>query len=207
MPRSNRVLRALSREGLTVTHDGHGVYTVRLTEDPHSVTAEILLPDSLPLEGKALRQLAELAAVRHPHGGRVCRACAAPDFHPGDSGIAIGSVVEMDGMVIPQAVGGDINCGMRFHTTELTLDQFLSKKSDFVEKMKGDYLLGTRDVLMSAKSMREMFTGGVRGWVNAVQENPLGCMTKTDLNALEDDTQRILYDGSFEGDASSLPKA
>lgn len=72
--------------------------------------AEILLPTTLPLEAKAARQLADLAAVHHPHGGRVCRACATPDFHPGDSGVAIGSVLETEGLVLPAAVGVDINC-------------------------------------------------------------------------------------------------
>lgn len=70
------------------------------------------------MEAKALKQLANLANVRHPQGGCVCRTCATPDFH---AGVAIGSIVETAGMVIPAAVGSDINCGMRLHVADLSI--------------------------------------------------------------------------------------
>ena len=113
-----RRLAALARAGLEVSHD-RGVYRVRLADAPAAPPAEVLLPEGFPVEGKALRQLADLAAVRHPAGGAVRRACASPDFHPGDAGVAIGSVVDTEGMVIPAAVGADINCGMRLHVVDL----------------------------------------------------------------------------------------
>ena len=105
-----RALRALAREGLDVQNEGP-LWRVRRPGDPHC--AEVLLPAGDRPEVKALRQLADLAGVRHPAGGRVTQAVATPDFHPGDGGIAIGSVVETEDLVIPAAVGGDINCGMR----------------------------------------------------------------------------------------------
>ncbi len=57
-------------------------------QDASATTAEVLLPEDFPVEAKALKQLASLANVRHPQGGCVCRACATPDFHPGNSGVA-----------------------------------------------------------------------------------------------------------------------
>ncbi|WP_311774832.1 RtcB family protein [Nostoc sp. 2RC] len=84
----------------------------------------------------------------------MCHACATPDFHPGDAGVAIGSVVETVGQVIPSAVGSDINCGMRLHVADLTIDEFLTKRDQFVERMKGDYFFGTRDVTMTAQTMQ-----------------------------------------------------
>jgi tRNA-splicing ligase RtcB len=206
MPRNERVYRALARDGLAVSYDGHSVYTVRLSDDPEAVTAEVLLPESLPLESKALKQLAELAAVRHPDGGKVCRACATPDFHPGDSGIAIGSVVETDDIIIPAAIGVDICCGMRFHTVDMSIDTFLSRKDAFVAKMKGDYLLGTRDVEMSSEAMREMFRNGLPSWIQAVRRNPRGCMTRTDLDMIELELDNVMYRGSLQGDVSWAPE-
>ncbi|HRI11013.1 MAG TPA: hypothetical protein PKW35_24510 [Nannocystaceae bacterium] len=55
-----RVLQALARAGLDVTHEPGG-YRVRLHEPPGAPAGEVLLPDAFPLEGKALRQLADLA--------------------------------------------------------------------------------------------------------------------------------------------------
>ena len=83
---------------------------------------EVLLPPELPVEGKAFRQLANLAALKHPGGGSVLRVRATPDFHPGDSGVAIGSVLHTRGLVVPGAVGTDINCGMRLHVADLRVD-------------------------------------------------------------------------------------
>jgi len=138
----NRLLRALSRQGLDVSYDNK-VYSICLnsslkenwqdassttenSENVCAITAEVLLPEGFPVEAKALKQLANLANVRHPQGGCVCRACATPDFHPGDAGVAIGSIAQTDKMVIPAAVGSDINCGMRLHVADLSIAQFLA---------------------------------------------------------------------------------
>ena len=146
----NRVIKALARQGLNVSYSGQ-TYSVRLQNHPDAPKAEILLPDDFLLEGKALQQLANLATVTNPIGGKVQHICATPDFHPGDAGVAIGSIVKTTEMVIPAAVGSDINCGMRLHVADLSLEDFLAQKDFFVELMKGDYLLGTRDVSMTAK--------------------------------------------------------
>jgi tRNA-splicing ligase RtcB (3'-phosphate/5'-hydroxy nucleic acid ligase) len=94
----NRLLRALSRQGLDVSYSNK-VYSISLNsslkehwQDDSATTAEVLLPEGFPVEAKALKQLANLANVRHPQGGCVCRTCATPDFHPGDAGVTIGSI-------------------------------------------------------------------------------------------------------------------
>lgn len=202
-----RLFRALARGGLSVTRDGP-VYTVRLSSSSSSPAAEVLLPSTLPLEAKAVRQLCELAAVRHPRGGQVCRACATPDFHPGDAGVAIGSIVETQGIVIPQAVGVDICCGMRLHVTDLSVDRFLARKSPFVEKLKGDYLLGTRDVVMRASAMKEMFTGGLPSWAKAVRAHPLGRMGAVTWEQIEEEAASRVYScGSLDGHWSLAPES
>ncbi len=103
-----RLLRALSRQGMEVTYN-NSTYSVRLSGNTNALVASVLLPESFPVEAKALKQLTNLANVRHPAGGFVCKCHATPDFHPGDSGIAIGSVVQTENIVIPAATGSDIN--------------------------------------------------------------------------------------------------
>lgn len=87
MPPNNllRLLRALARQGLDVKYNNQS-YSVRWLNSPDVPIAEILLPASLPVEAKALKQLANLATASHPRGGNICQVCATPDFHPGDSG-------------------------------------------------------------------------------------------------------------------------
>ncbi|MBK7997119.1 MAG: RtcB family protein [Blastocatellia bacterium] len=51
-----------------------------------------------------------------------------PDFHKG-SGIPVGTVVDAQGFVIPQAIGNDICCGMRLSVTDLTQDELLANEN------------------------------------------------------------------------------
>ncbi|MEH2440365.1 RtcB family protein [Nostoc sp.] len=200
-----RLLRALERQGLDVSYNDR-TYSVRLVNSPDAPVAEVLLPEGFPVEAKALKQLANLASVRHPSGGCVCRACATPDFHPGDAGVAIGSIVETVGQVIPGAVGSDINCGMRLHVADLTIEEFLAKRDQFVEKMKGDYFFGTRDVTMTAEAMRSLFQYGVLGWLDAMLNRATGSVVKSDLQQLAQESDRIFLGGSMDGDWKLAPE-
>ena len=187
----SRLLRALSRKGLNVSYQD-GVYSVRLDNSPESPKAEVLLPQDFAVESKALKQLANLATISHPLGGEVTRVCATPDFHPGDAGVAIGSSAQTQNMVIPAAVGSDINCGMRLQVADLSLDKFLSQRNKFVELMKGDYFLGTRDVSMDAKTARGIFQHGIMGWLEGITSNPLGSVAQSDFEQLWQECDRVL---------------
>jgi tRNA-splicing ligase RtcB (3'-phosphate/5'-hydroxy nucleic acid ligase) len=200
-----RLLRSLNRQGLDVAYQNR-VYSLRWQNSPDAPIAEVLLAEDFPVEAKAFKQLADLANARHPIGGYVCRVCATPDFHPGDAGIALGSVVEMEGQVIPNAVGSDINCGMRLHVADLSIDRFLAKRDLFVERMKGDYFFGTRDVTMGAKTMRSLFQYGVPGWLDAMLDAPTGSVVKSDWEQLAKECDRIFLGGSLDGDWKLAPE-
>ena len=78
-----RLQKCLSRLGIHTSYTNN-VY--RFTRAHDGATAQLLLPESLPLEEKAVLQLLDFAAVRLPqHAGKVCGACATPDFHPGST--------------------------------------------------------------------------------------------------------------------------
>jgi tRNA-splicing ligase RtcB (3'-phosphate/5'-hydroxy nucleic acid ligase) len=200
-----RLLRALARQGLDVQYHNQS-YSVRWLDSPDAPIAEVLLPETFPIEAKALKQLANLATANHPAGGHVCRVCATPDFHPGDAGVAIGSVVETSGQVIPSAVGSDINCGMRLHVADLSVEQFLAQRDRFVELLKGDYFFGKRDVTMTAQTMHALFQDGVVGWLDAILDNATGSVTRSDLNQLATEVDRIFLNGSMAGHARWAPE-
>ena len=200
-----RIIRALARQGLDISKEGP-VYRVRRHgAGPDVPTAEVLLPEGFPLEGKALAQLTRFAGVEHPEGGRVCRACATPDFHPGAL-VPVGSVVASSDLVIPQAIGTDINCGMRLHVVDASVDRFLAHKPELVERLRGDLLLGTRDLPSTPEAMRDMFTTGAPGWVDAARERALGLMKRSDLSQLEAEHARIYAGGSADGDVRWAPE-
>lgn len=200
----NRLFAALGREGLDVSREGR-VYRVRRKHED-GPPAEVLLPDDFPVEAKALRQLAGLMAVRHPAGGRVERVCASPDFHPGDAGVAIGSVAVTEGMVIPAAVGSDINCGMRLHVVDLAPDTLLARRDELVELLKGDFFFGTRDLPMAAGSMRALFHEGLLGWIESVSRQPLGVLAGSDFAQISAELERVHLGGALDGHARWAPE-
>lgn len=201
----SRVFAALAREGLHVEREGR-VYRVRLRDDPDAPAGEVLLPDDFPVEAKALRQLAGLAAVRHPSGGGVCHVCASPDFHPGDAGVAIGSILETDSIVIPAAVGTDINCGMRLHVVDLPAERLLARRDALVERLKGDYFFSTRDLPFEADAMRALFSEGLVGWIEAARRRPLGQLARADLEQIEGELGRVHLGGALDGDPRWAPE-
>ena len=71
--------------------------------------------DGVPIEERALEQLANLARLPIVHG----HVAAMPDVHVG-IGATVGSVVAMRAAIVPAAVGVDIGCGMMAVQTSLT---------------------------------------------------------------------------------------
>jgi tRNA-splicing ligase RtcB len=193
-----RVLAALGRRGLDVTREGH-VWSIRGHDNPDGVRAEVLLPDDFPLSSKAAEQLARFAAASHPEGGRVLAARATPDFHAGAQ-VPVGAVVATSrDMLVPEAIGTDINCGMRLHTVELDFDRFLTRKRELIEDLRGDLLLGTRDLPMRVAALRALYRAGAPAWLEAVVDDPLGRMRAADLGQIEGELDHCYELGSFAG--------
>jgi len=204
--RLRRVLAALAREGLDLDTTAHG-YRIRRAGRPDVPAAELLLPPGFALQAKALHQLMDFAGVRHPAGGRVCRVCATPDFHAGHL-VPVGAVVATTpDLVVPQAIGTDINCGMRLHVTDLDVDTFAGGKEALVERLRGDLLLGTRDLPMTPASMAAMFEEGSMGWLEAVARRPGGALRRSTIAQLWSELSRVYASGSFAGDVRHAPAA
>jgi tRNA-splicing ligase RtcB (3'-phosphate/5'-hydroxy nucleic acid ligase) len=199
-----RLLRALAKQGLDVSYDDR-TYTVRSHQISDAPAAQVILPPDFPIEGKAFKQLAQLATLTHPGGGKVARTIATPDFHPGNAGVAIGSVIQTQGMLVPAAVGSDINCGMRLHVVDLSIDDFHADRDKFVELMRGDYFLGTRDVTMTAATSRAMFDDGIPSWLEQMAKQPMGSVAKSDFAQLWQEIDRVQFLGSLPGNARWVP--
>lgn len=200
-----RVLRALHRMGLAVERDGT-VVRVRSLHDAHAPTAEVLLPEDHRLDGKALKQLAGFAAVRHPKGGEVRRAIGTPDFHPGTL-VPVGCVIATSPeIVVPEAIGTDIYCGMRLHVADLTIDELLARRDDWLPALKTDLLLGTRDLPMRVGQVRAMLRGGPLAWVEEARRDPLGLLARADLDQLEKELESSFELGSADGDPDAAPR-
>ncbi|MCA9711567.1 MAG: RtcB family protein [Myxococcales bacterium] len=205
--RLRRVFAALAREGLHLESTAHGYRVRRPQVGSDAPSAELVMPPGFPLQAKALHQLMDFAGVSHPAGGHVCRVCATPDFHAGHL-VPVGAVVATTpDLVVPQAIGTDINCGMRLHVTDLTVDAFAAGKEALVERLRGDLLLGTRDLPMTPGAMAAMFDEGSMGWLEAVARRPGGALARSAMAQLWSELPRVYESGSFLGSSRHAPEA
>lgn len=200
MSNYQRLQRAFARNGISVDYRD-GVYHLH----NEAADARVLLPPSLPLEQKAVRQLLDFAAVRSADGSGVCRACATPDFHPG-AVAPVGSIVATDpDFVIPAAIGTDINCGMRLLTTGLTLGQAAPHKDALIRRLTRSLLDNGRDVPVATTAFRALFDAGPEAFIDAVR--PEGLWASCDRQRLRDEVRQCVGLASFGGAARYAPEA
>lgn len=196
-----RLQRAFARAKIDLRFD-NGVYRVR----DEAAEASILLPASLALEEKAVRQLLAFASVKTPAGDpAVCAACATPDFHPG--AIApVGSIVATDAdVVIPAAIGTDINCGMRLYSTGLSLAQLGPSKEALVARLKAVLLENERNVPLPTRAFKALFDAGPLAFIDAIE--PHGLWAGVDRDRLADEVARCIGLDHLTADSRHAPDA
>ncbi len=189
------------RQGVAVDFD-RGVYTLSRQQ----TQARILLPSGFPLEEKAVMQLMDFAAVRYPgDDAHVCQACATPDFHPG-SLAPVGSIVATtQDMVIPQAVGTDINCGMRLLTTgipEARANLQLPKLESLLIRL---FLEGGRDVPASGQAFRALFEDGPQAFLQMIPRQ--GLWAEASIDRMQEEVFACIGLDEFASDVRYAPDA
>ena len=130
------------------------------------VPATIFSPESMVVEEGAINQLKDGASLPS-----VVRALATPDIHLG-FGVPIGSVFGFASIVCPAAVGYDINCGMRLHTTMIPAVDF--EVENIANSIRRDIPLGEGkgNISLSAHDLDLVLELGVEGLVHYVSKSP-----------------------------------
>ncbi|MCM1214364.1 MAG: RtcB family protein [Lachnospiraceae bacterium] len=95
-------------------------------------------------------------------GQRIEKIILTPDFHKG-AGIPIGTVMMTKGFAVPQAMGNDINCGMRFYTTDLSEKQIREKLPELTKRIRHIFFQGGRQIPMTGRQREAMFRYGLEG--------------------------------------------
>jgi tRNA-splicing ligase RtcB len=143
------------------------------------VDAWIYAKKGIRVEESAVEQLKDAASLPS-----VTHALGMPDIHHG-YGVPIGSVVATREVIVPAAVGYDINCGMRLLTTSLyTAEVDLKELSQSVSR---DIPLGEgkNNVPFKKADFEAVLAGG--------------------LSALVGLLERLEDRGSMEGDPAAAP--
>lgn len=115
---------------------------------------------NIVFEQNAVDQLNKFLTLNNTLGemknfhSKIVEVVITPDFHKG-SNIPIGTVILTKGFVIPQAMGSDINCGMRLYVTDIDIELLKSKIHILESKIRHIFFEGGRAIPMD-KIQREM---------------------------------------------------
>ena len=111
---------------------------------------------------ETLNKLREIPCYSQSANLQIEKIILAPDFHKG-SGIPIGTVMMTKNFVVPQAMGNDINCGMRFYTTDLSEEQIQEKLPQLTKIIRHIFFEGGRQIPMTGRQRQALFLHGLEG--------------------------------------------
>jgi len=108
-----------------------------MTHDNWNVPIHVWLSDESQVDALCMEQASHLARLPFLHK----RVCLMPDTHAG-MGMPIGGVIATEGVIIPNAVGVDIGCGMAFCGTDIPVERLREQKTggSIVEGLIADIL-------------------------------------------------------------------
>ncbi|SFF17450.1 tRNA-splicing ligase RtcB [Paenibacillus algorifonticola] len=176
-----------------------------------NVPVRFFINDDMKLEKNALAELDQLLTVnesvetlkQHQTGyfsnadAKIEEVSITPDFHKG-SGIPIGTTLLTKGFVIPQAVGNDINCGMRLYTTSLQEDDIRSNLKKIEADIRHIFFEGGRNIPMTRSQREAILKEGLMGVLASQQGSKReGLWDFYDARQQEQDLARVNRSGSF----------
>lgn len=97
----------------------------------------------------------------HAHPG-IARVAVTPDFHKG-AGIPIGTVARTKGFVAPQAIGKDINCGMRLMVVDWSETEIRQVLPQLEQRIRHVFFGGGRQISIDRTQKEAMLRNGLTG--------------------------------------------
>ena len=161
----------LHRETPTVVRVGHPSIDIRLFAN-ESVSLEADAFEQLFEFTDLVRALEDMRSRGMPflEGAGIDRMVLTPDFHRG-SGIPVGTVIRARGLVIPQAIGNDVCCGMRLIATDLPAEALEPHWDKIQKRLRAIFFEGERDIPMSPRQREAVLRDGLPGLVETSEDN------------------------------------
>lgn len=163
------------------------------------VDAIIYADTRIKVEDEALEQLKN--ATKIPN---VVKVLATPDIHSG-YGVPIGAVVGVRDIIIPAAVGYDVNCGMRLLTTPLKQPDVNVKQ--LADSFRRDIPLGEgkTNIRLSRDELALVMRKGVPALKEIAhkRKDQYPWMYVRD-DEIDEDIPRIEEQGSMDGDPAAV---
>ncbi|HEU4329159.1 MAG TPA: RtcB family protein [Roseiflexaceae bacterium] len=118
-----------------------------------------------------------------------------PDFHKG-AGIPIGTVLDTVGFAVPQAIGNDVNCGMRLIATGLSRDQVGGRLDALEQQLRHIFFEGGRTIALTPTQREALLREGMPGLLDGAR-GAGGLLGAIDLDAEIDNLERMHACGGY----------
>lgn len=177
--------------------------------NPHNIPATLFANEQVQVERAAVDELFTLLELVDtvnniskenslPDSAKIDQIAITPDFHKA-AGIPVGTVMATSGFVVPQAIGNDINCGMRLHTTSLTVENIKSHSDDIETALRHAYFEGGRDIAMTGLQREAMFCKGLEGLLDSAppEKNSTGLWNTMHRHRVGCDLSHVEQRGSM----------
>ncbi len=141
----------------------------------YGIPVRIFANDGVPIERAAVDELVGLlelqTTIARMHEAApelfdgeagVEAVSLSSDFHKG-AGIPIGTTLKTRGVLVPQAVGTDVNCGMRVVLTGLTYDQVAGHLDALERRIRHIFFEGGRQIGLTSVQREAMLAEGIPG--------------------------------------------
>ena len=149
-----------------------------------NIPTRIFANEEIPLERVAVDELESVLGIQETvellchkapqffgtsEAPAVTEVVLTPDFHKG-AGIPIGTVLATKDFAVPQAIGNDVNFGMRLMATGFNLDQVKSKSRELKAALRHVFFEGGRDIPMTPRQREALVRDGLPGLPSTAQE-------------------------------------
>jgi tRNA-splicing ligase RtcB len=141
-------------------------YSIKIPrEGDMNLDAVVYSSPKLKMEESAIQQLKNAASIPS-----TVHISATPDIHQG-YGVPIGAILGTSKVVVPAAVGYDINCGMRMLTTGIQMEAF--KLEEYTRTLRQHIPLGEgkENLKLSSGDFTAAVEGGIEGLGNISKKN------------------------------------
>lgn len=155
----HKTLKRVSETRLSIQHD-------------FDFKAQLFANAEVPLERSVVDELLRFLSVANTvqalsPKAQIQQVALTPDFHKG-SGIPVGTVMKSQGFLLPQAMGNDIGCGMRLHTTGLSKSQLEPHLDQLEGILRHLFFQGGRNIPLTGLQRQALLQEGVSGLLNSV---------------------------------------
>ncbi|WP_407573065.1 RtcB family protein [Deinococcus altitudinis] len=166
-------------------------------DHPYSFPTRLFATADVNLERRAVDELLRLLDLQGTleqlstdgPPAYIERVALTPDFHKG-AGIPVGTVIQGQGFVLPQAIGNDVGCGMSLHTTSLSREALEPWLDALEPRLRHSFFQGGRDLPLTGRQREALLREGVAGLVATRPTSPQGLWRQIQLHELEQATTR-----------------